>query len=139
MYGMVAGRRVPGWTAGFLAIIVLTSVTGFMFPFASFLPSHAVGAISVVLLAIALYALYGRHLAGAWRPVYVITALLALYLNVFVLVVQLFHRVPALIVAAPTQKEPPFVVSQLIMLALFVVLGIAAARRFRPTPGPELR
>ena len=134
LFGLLHSVPSGGWTMLFQASTVLTSVTGFMFPFASFLPSHAVGAISVVLLAIALYALYGRHLAGAWRPVYVITALLALYLNVFVLVVQLFLRIPGMHTLEPNGSEPPFAITQGIVLLFFVVLIATAVRRFRPAP-----
>jgi Na+/proline symporter len=97
----------------------------------TFLPSHAVAIISLVLLPVVIAARYWKRLTGAWRPVYVVGAVLVLYLNVFVLLVQLFRRVPALIVAAPTQKEPPFLVSQVVVLVLFLGLGIAAAKRFR--------
>jgi hypothetical protein len=130
--GLIAGQRLDGWTGLFLATSVLTSVTGFGFPFTHLLPSHQVGIISLVLLPVVLFARYRKHLLGPWRGVYVVGTVLVLYLNFFVLVVQLFRRVPALIVAAPTQKEPPFVLTQLLVLALFVVLGIAAFRRFRP-------
>ena len=129
--GLVAGKRLDGWTGVFLVTTVLTNVTGFGFPFVTFLPSHAVGIISLVVLPIVIVARYRKHLAGGWREVYVVGAVLALYLNVFVLVVQLFRRLPALIVAAPTQKEPPFLVTQIVVLALFVWLGRAAVRGFR--------
>jgi len=129
--GLVAGKRLDGWTGLFLATTVLTNVTGFGFPFVTFLPSHAVGIISLVVLPIVIAARYWKKLAGPWRVVYVAGAVLALYFNVFVLVVQLFHRTPALIAAAPTQKEPPFLVTQLIVLALFVWLGRAAVKGFR--------
>ncbi len=129
--GLVAGKRLDGWTGVFLVTTVLTNVTGFGFPFATFLPSHAVGIISLVVLPIVIVARYRKHLTGAWRGVYVVGTVLALYLNVFVLLAQLFLRLPALIVAAPTQKEPPFLVTQLVVLALFVWLGRAAVRGFR--------
>jgi hypothetical protein len=130
--GLVAGERLDGWTGLFLVTTVLTNVTGFGFPFVTFLPSHGVAIISLVLLPVVIAARYWKHLTGAWRLVYVVGAVLVLYLNVFVLLVQLFRRVPALIVAAPTQKEPPFLVSQVVVLVLFLGLGIAAAKRFRP-------
>jgi hypothetical protein len=129
--GLVAGKRLDGWTGVFLVSTVLTNVSGFGFPFVTFLPSHIVGVLSLVVLAIVIVARYWKHLAGAWRGVYLVGAVLALYLNVFVLLVQLFLRLPALIVAAPTQKEPPFLVTQLVVLALFIWLGRAAMRRFR--------
>ncbi len=132
--GLVAGKRLDGWTGVFLATTVLTNVTGFGFPFVTFLPSHGVGILSLVILPVVIIARYWQHLAGAWRGVYIVGAVLALYLNVFVLLVQLFQKTPALRVAAPTQKEPPFLVTQLIVLALFVWLGRAALKGFpRPT------
>jgi hypothetical protein len=129
--GFVAGRRLDGWTCVFLVSTVLTNVTGFGFPFVSLLPSHIVGIISLIVLAIVIAARYWKHLAGAWHGVFVVGAVLALYLNVFVLLAQLFLRLPALIVAAPTQKEPPFLVTQLIVLALFIWLGRTARRGYR--------
>ena len=133
--GLVAGKRLDGWTGVFLVTTVATSATGFGFPFVTFQPSHAVGIISLVVLAVVIVARYVNHLRGAWRNVYVVGTVLALYLNVFVLVVQLFRRLPALIVAAPKQQEPPFVVTQLLVLALFVWLWRAAAKGFRSAPG----
>ena len=131
LFGLIAGKRLDGWTALFLITTVATSVTGFMFPFHKLLPSHVVGAISLMVLAIAILARYSRHLAGGWRLTYVISAVIALYLNVFVLIVQLFEKVPALNALAPTQSELPFKITQLVVLAIFVVLGIFAARGFR--------
>jgi hypothetical protein len=131
LYGMLTANAMSRWTAIFLATTVATSATGFGFPFEQLLPSHIVGAISLVVLAAAAVARYVKHLSGAWRLVYVITATLALYLNVFVLVVQLFRRVPALHDLAPTQSEPPFALAQLVVLVLFVALGVAAAKKFR--------
>jgi hypothetical protein len=131
LFGLVAAKRLEGWTALFLATTVATSVTGFGFPFEHLLPSHIVGGISLVVLGIAIAARYGFHLRGAWRYVYVVTATLALYLNVFVGVVQSFLKIPALRALAPKQTEPPFVVSQAVVLLLFVVLAIVAAVRFR--------
>lgn len=129
--GMLASKRLDGLTAVFLATTVLTSVTGFFFPYEGFKPSYVVGVLSLIVLAIAIFARYSRHLAGGWRRTYVITSVIALYLNVFVLVVQLFEKVPALKAMAPTQSEPPFKLAQLVVLALFVMLGIFAAIRFR--------
>ncbi len=134
MFGLLAGKRLDGWTAIFLASTVLTSVTGFLFPFHKFLPSHGVGIVSLIVLAIAIFARYVRQLAGAWRRTYVVTAMIALYLNVFILIVQAFLKVPALKAMAPTQSEPPFKFAQVVALALFVVLTIAAAIRFRDEP-----
>jgi len=132
LFGMFGSKRLDGWTALFLATTVLTSVTGYFFPRDHILPSHIVGAVSLVVLAIAIFALYSRHLAGPWRWVYVAAAIISLYLNVFVAVVQSFLKLPALNALAPTQSEPPFVVAQFVVLAIFVVLGIAAARSFHP-------
>ena len=131
LFGLIAGKTPHGWTALLLITTVATSVTGFMLPFHKLLPSHVVGAISLVVLAIAIYGRYSRHLAGGWRRTYVISAVIALYLNVFVLVVQLFEKVPALNAMAPTQSEPPFKITQVVVLAIFVVLGIFAAKGFR--------
>jgi hypothetical protein len=135
LYGMLASQRREGWTALFLATTILTSVTGFMFPFSGLLPSHVVGAISLVLLALALLALYIFRLAGPWRWLYVATAVAALYLNVFVGVVQAFQKLAVLQPLAPTQSEPPFAVAQIAVLALFLGLGILATRRFHPSAG----
>jgi hypothetical protein len=131
LFGMLVGKRLDGWTVLFLVTTVATSLTGFGFPFQRLLPSHIVGIISLVMLAIALLARYSFHLAGAWRWIYVVSAVIALYLNVFVLIVQLFEKVPALKAMAPTQSEPPFLVSQLVVMAIFIVLTIVAAKRFR--------
>src|SRR6267378_4266454 len=130
-FGLLTAKRFDCWTAFFLIMTVLTSVTGFFFPFHGFTPAIYVGIVSLVVLAIAIFARYGRKLAGAWRWIYVVTAMLALYLNVFVLIVQLFQKVPALKALAPTQSEPPFMVAQLVAFALFVVLTIVAVIRFR--------
>ena len=129
--GLMAGARLDGWTGLFLVTTILTSVTGFGFPFTKVGPPHVVGAISLVVLAVCLAALYWKRLQGGWRATYVITAVAALYLNVFVLVVQLFGKTPALAQLAPTQQEPPFAVTQALTLALFVWLGWAALRGFR--------
>ena len=131
LFGLVTAKRLEGWTAFFLATTVATSVTGYGFPFEHLLPSHIVGAISLVVLAVAIAARYRFGMRGAWRHVYVVTATLALYLNVFVGVVQSFLKIPALRALAPKQTEPPFVVSQGVVLLLFVVLAIVAAVRFR--------
>ena len=132
--GMLRARKLPGWTALFLVTTVLTSVTGFMFPINGLTPGIVIGLISIVILAIALMALYLKQLRGAWRWIYVVTALAALYLNVFVLIVQSFQKVPALQKLAPTQSEPPFLIAQGVALIAFLVLGTQAARKFRPGP-----
>jgi hypothetical protein len=129
--GLVRRRRLDQWTVIFLVTTAATSLTGFGFPVSGFLPSHAIGILSVAVLAVAAVARYPKHLAGAWRMAYAIAAVVALYFNVFVLVVQLFRRVPALSALAPTQSEPPFAIVQGVVLALFVALGVAAAKRFR--------
>jgi len=132
LLGMLGGRKLDSWTAIFLATTVLTSATGFLFPFNKLLPSHVVGIISLGVLAIALLALYGLHLAGAWRWIYVAAAVLALYLNVFVGVVQAFQKLAFLQPFAPTQTEAPFIVAQVLVLAIFAVLGVLAVRSFHP-------
>jgi len=134
VYGLLLGKRFDGATAIFLATTVLTSLTGFLFPVEHLLPSHVLGVISLVALAVAILARYPLHLAGAWRRIYVICAVLALYLNVFVLVAQIFMKVPAVHALAPTQKEPPFLIVQLVVMVIFVVLGILAAKKFRLAP-----
>jgi hypothetical protein len=130
LYGLLTGKRLEGWTAIFLATTVLTSVTGFFFPVEHLLPSHVVGIISLLVLAVAILARYPLHLARASRWIYVVCAVLALYFNVFVAVVQSFLKVPALKAMAPTQKEPPFVVAQVVVMVLFIVLGIFAVKKF---------
>lgn len=136
LFGLLTAERFDGWTALFLATTVLTSATGFLFPFTHLLPSHKVGIISLVILAIAILARYVFHLNGSWRWIYVVTAVMALYLNVFVLVAQAFLKVPALHAMAPTGSEPPFLVAQTVVLLLFIVLGFLSVRNFR---GPQLR
>jgi len=135
VFGMLTGEKLDGWTALFLATTVSTSVTGFLFPFHGLLPSHVLGIISLLVLPVAIYSRYSRQLAGGWRRTYVITAMIALYLNVFVLAAQLFMKVPALKAMAPTQSEPPFKLTQLVVLVIFVVLTIAVAKKFRGEPG----
>jgi hypothetical protein len=127
--GLLAGKPLNGLTTLFLTTTVATSVTGYGFPVTHLLPSHVVGAISLVALAFAIYARYSRKLAARWRTTYVVCAVAALYLNVFVLVVQLFLKVPSLHALAPTQSEPPFGIAQVIVLAIFIVLGTLAVRR----------
>ena len=132
LYGLLTGRPFRGWTALFLAATVLTSVTGLPLPPFGFDPARAVGVTSLVLLAIAIAALYAFRLAGAWRWIYVGSAVAALYLNVFVGVTQAFQKLSFLQPLAPTQSEPPFVVAQLAVLAVFVALGVLATIRFHP-------
>src|SRR5260370_1165706 len=130
-FGLLTAKRLDSWTAFFLLSTVATSVTGFFFPFHGFTPAIGVGIVSLVVLAVAIFARDSRQLTGAWRWVYVVTAMIALYLNVFVLIVQLFQKVPALKALAPTQSETPFLVAQLVAFVFFVVLTIFAAIRFR--------
>jgi hypothetical protein len=132
LYGLLSANRLGGWTALFLITTILTSVTGFPLPPYGFDPPRAVGILSLVLLALAIAALYLFHLAGAWRWIYVSTVVAALYLNCFVAVVQSFQKLSFLQPLAPTQSEPPFLVAQLAVLAAFVVLGILAVMRFHP-------
>jgi len=134
VYGLVARKRLDFWTAFFLLTSVATSVTGFLLPSERFLPSHAVGIVSLLVLAVAVLARYGRHLIGSWSRIYAVSAVVALYLNVFVLVVQAFLKVPALKALAPTESEPPFQTTQLLVLGLFVVLAVITVIKFRGGP-----
>jgi hypothetical protein len=132
MAGMLKGQRLDTWTFWFLLFTLLTSITGYGFPFDHVLPSHIVGAISLVALVIAIVARYAFNHSGAWRWIYVVTALLAQWFNVFVLVAQGFLKVPALKALAPTQSEPPFLIAQTVVMVLFIITGIAALRKFHP-------
>jgi hypothetical protein len=132
-FGMIGSNPMIGWTALFLLTTILTSLTGFGFPFGGkVLPSHVVGAISLAVLLLAVLGYYMFRLAGAWRWIYVVTALLALWANVFVLIVQAFQKIDVLVKLAPTQSEPPFQIAQGAALVLFIVLGILALRKFHP-------
>jgi len=131
LFGLLGSKRTDGWTAFFLATTVLTSVTGYFFPFHKLLPSHIIGAISLVVLAIATIARYSKQMAGSWRNIYVISAMIAFYLNVFVLIAQAFMKAPALHTLAPTQSEPPFLVTQSVVMVVFIVLTVFAVKRFR--------
>jgi hypothetical protein len=130
--GLIAGARLDGWAALFLFMTTLTSITGFGFPASAVTPAHIVGALSLLVLAGCLAARYWMKLASGWRTAYVVTATIAVYLNTFVLVVQLFAKTPALAQLAPTQQEAPFALTQAAVLGLFVWLGWAALRGFRP-------
>jgi hypothetical protein len=134
LYGLLKGEPLDGWTALFLATTILTGVTGFPLPPFGWDPARTVGVILLVLLAVAVAARYAFQLAGAWRWIYVVSAVMALYLNVFVGVIQAFQKLPFLQPLAPTQTEPPFQITQLVVLALFIVLGVLAVVRFHPTP-----
>jgi hypothetical protein len=138
LFGMLAGNRLDGWTEWFLITTVATSVTGFFFPFHGFTPAIALGIMSLIVLALAIFARYPRQLAGHWRWIYVVGAVIALYFNVFVGIVQSFEKIPALKAIAPTQTEQPFKLTQLLVLALFIVFAIAAVIRFRPAPAGML-
>ena len=130
-FGFLTGKRLGGVTAVFLITTVLTSVTGFGFPFDHLLPSHKVRIISLLALTLAIAARYLYHLKGSWRWIYVAGAMIALYLNVFVGVVQSFEKSPALKALAPTQSEPPFLIAQIAVLLIFIVITIFAIRRFK--------
>jgi len=137
MFGMLGSKRQPGLTAIFLLTTILTSATGFLIPpliSEKLLPSHMIGGLSLVLLAIACIALYVMNLRGAWRWIYALTALVSLYLNVFVLIIQSFLKVPALHALAPSvpPAEPPFAIAQGIVLVFFVIVIIGVIRRYRP-------
>jgi hypothetical protein len=130
--GMLAGKTLPNTTAFFLTTTVLTSVTGILFPWKGFTPGVVVGIISLVVLLIAILARYGSHLHGHCRRIYVITAMIALWLNYFVLIAQLFEHCPKLHALAPTGTEPPFKIAQTILLVIFIVWAIAADKKFHP-------
>jgi len=134
IFGLLGGKRLNRWTVFFLATTVLTSVTGYLFPVHKLMPSHIVGALSLLALALAIYARYRQGMNARWRSVYVAAAILAQYFNVFVLVVQSFLKIPSLKALAPTQSEPPFAIAQGLVLVVFIVLGILALKRFRIEP-----
>jgi hypothetical protein len=131
--GLLRGRSLPGWTGVFLAAAVATSVTGFLLPATQLLPSHIVGILALAALAVAILARYRFRMAGAWRWIYSVTAITNVYLLAFVGVAQAFLKVPALQALAPTGSEPPFAVTQLLVLVVFGALAVAAAKLFRPT------
>jgi hypothetical protein len=131
LFGMLAAKRLDGWTALFLLTTVLTSVTGFLFPFHKVTPGHILGVLSLIALAIATYARYVRQLAGGWRSTYATTAIVSLYFNVFVLIAQAFMKNPALHALAPNGSEPPFLIAQAVCMIIFIVLGIFAVKKFR--------
>jgi hypothetical protein len=130
--GMWSGERLDGWTGLFLATTVLTSVTGFLFHSARFAPPHLIGLLSLLLLLLAILARYSYQMFGPWRWVYVLSAMLALYLNVFVAVAQAFQKLPLLQPLAPTGTEPPFAIAEGLVLAAFTVFTVVALRRFYP-------
>jgi hypothetical protein len=130
MFGFLTGQGFDGWTALFLMTTVLTSITGFGFPVDHLLPSHVAAILSLVMLAVAILARYVSHLSGAWRSTNVVTAAIALYLNVFVLIVQTFMKVPAVHALAPTLKEPPFLIAQVIVMLIFIGFTVLAVKKF---------
>jgi len=132
MRGFLTARRFARWTAFFLATTAVTSLTGFGFPFKGVTPGIVIGILSMILLTVAVVARYRFAMRGAWRPIYVVTAALSLYFNVFILIVQLFEKVSGLRALAPTQKEPPFAVVQLFVVVVFVVATVFAVKRFHP-------
>ena len=134
LFGLLAGNRVDGWTKWFLITAVLTTVTGFFFPFHGFTPAIGLGIISLPFLALTIFARYPRQLAGAWRWIHVVGAVICLYFNLFVLVVQSFEKIPALHALAPTQTESPFKLTQLVVVMVSALLCIVALIRFRSEP-----
>jgi len=132
--GMLGGKRLDGWTKWFLITAVATTITGFFFPFHGFTPAIGLGIISLPFLALTIFARYPKHLAGPWRWIYGIGAVICLYFNLFVAVVQAFEKIPALHALAPTRSEPPFKLTQLIVLLITALFGIVAAIRFHPEP-----
>jgi hypothetical protein len=134
LFALLTGRLLGAWNGLFLVTTALTSLTGFAFPNTKVTPGIILGILSLIVLAIAIFALYGRHLNGVWRRTYAITAMIALYFNVFVLVAQTFEHVPAIHALAPTQTEAPFKIAQLLLLVVFAVLIGAAAKKFRTVP-----
>jgi hypothetical protein len=134
LFGLLGGKRLDGWTKWFLITAVATTITGFFFPFHGFTPAIGLGIISLPFLALTIFARYPKHLAGPWRWIYVIGAVICLYFNLFVAVVQAFEKIPALHALAPTQTEPPFKLTQLIVLLASALFAIVAAIRFHPEP-----
>jgi hypothetical protein len=137
--GMIRGRRMNAMTLVFLLVTLASTLSGFLLPLNGFTPAVITGIVSLLVLAVAFWARYGAGMRGGWRGGYVIGAAISLYLNVFVLVVQVFQKVPALHALAPGGSEPPFAVAQGLVLLAFIVAGVLAFRRFRPlatvTPG----
>lgn len=137
LFGLLTANRLDAWTKWFVIMTAATLITGFLFPFHGFTPAFKLGIIATIVLALTIFARYGKRLAGPWRWVYVIGALVSLYLNVFVGIVQSFQKFPALHALAPQQSEPPFVYTQLGALLLFVILIVAGILRFRLDPPPR--
>jgi hypothetical protein len=139
VFALISAKQSKSWTITFLGTTAATSLTGFLFPFHKFLPSHGVGIVSLLVLAVTIPAFYVFHLAGPWRRVYVIGAVIALYLNVFVLIAQFFMKIPALKALAPTQSEPAFLGTQVVVMLTFIVLGVLATKRSpgQPVHAPQ--
>lgn len=131
-WGFLNARAFPLITLLFLAALIATSVTGFLFPFTAFGPAHIIGAVSLVVLFVALLGRYVFRLRGPWRPVYVIAAVLALWLDVFVAIVQMFQKIPELNRFAPTGTELPFAITQVVGLVIFIWLAVRGAQQFHP-------
>ena len=136
VFNLINGTSSQGWTATFLWTTLATSVTGFMFPFKGFTPAIGTGIVALIVMVPTLVAIYGKKLVGFWRPVYVVGAVISLYLNCFVLVVQSFLKIPALNVLAPTQKEPPFAIAQGLTFLVLLGLGVLAVKKFKPVTVP---
>jgi hypothetical protein len=128
--GFASGKRYDGWIGTFLITTLLTNATGFLFPFRVLMPSHILGGLSLVIIPVAMFALYAKHLEGGWKKIFVITAVTALYFNVFVLIAQMFTKIPSIIVLSPTQQTPLFGATQLVLLVMFIFLGRSATRGF---------
>ena len=135
LFGMFKNNALNGWTLIFIITTVATTLTGFLFPFKGFTPAIGTGIVSSLVLAVTILARYAFNMLGAWRWIYVVTAVVSLYLNCFVLVVQGFLKVPALNALAPQGTEPAFVLTQGLVLVLFVIAGFLAVRRFHPVSG----
>ena len=135
-YGLLTSKRFNFWISLFLVTTIATSVTGFFFPFHGITPGHVFGVLTLIAMAIAVAARYRYGLAGRWRRAYAVSSVFSLYLNVFVLIVQMFQKVPALRELAPTQSEPPFQMTQLAVLVIFLALGTRATMKFRSEPLP---
>ena len=131
LFGFLKAKRMDGWNAIFLVTTILTSVTGYFFPFHKLLPSHILGAISLPVLALALVARYAKRMAGPWLRTYVISAMVAFWLNFFVLIAQVFMKQPALHALAPTGSEPPFLITQVVVMLIFIALTVFAVKHSR--------
>lgn len=139
VWGLLSSSGMSTLTAVFLLTTLLTNLTGFLFPFKSFTPAIGVGIVGTVIMAICLAARYLKQMENGWRGVYVVTAVLSLYFNLFVLVVQLFQKVPEFNAYAPTGSEPPFAIVQGLVLLACLVAGFLAFRRFHPLPKRQAR